>query len=64
MAGVIFGLVVISLLLFLGAINNFLLSQKAGVYPPKKALVQKAMGFGAVGGAILLIAIILAIFNK
>jgi hypothetical protein len=64
LTGVILGLFVISLLLFLGAINYFLVSQKAGVYPPRKVLVKKALSFGALGGVILLIAIILFFVNR
>ncbi|MCA1030884.1 hypothetical protein LCL95_07620 [Bacillus timonensis] len=59
MAGVIFGLLVVSLLLFFGMINFFLLSQRAGVYPPKRVLIQKAMTLGAGGAFCLLITFIL-----
>ncbi|WP_235848596.1 hypothetical protein [Litchfieldia alkalitelluris] len=60
----IFGLFVISLLLFLGAFNYFLLSQKAGVYPPKQTLRRKAMGFVAIGGGVLLLTFILFLFSQ
>jgi len=62
--GVIFGLFVISLLLFLGAINYFFLSQKTGVYPPKKVLQQKAIAFGSVGSVVLGITIFIYILYK
>ncbi|MBD8067720.1 hypothetical protein [Bacillus sp. PS06] len=64
MVGVIFGFFVISLLLFLGAFNYFLLSQRGGAYPPKRTLMQKAMGFAIVGTGILVIAILLSLFSN
>ncbi|MFD2804052.1 hypothetical protein ACFSYB_03965 [Litchfieldia salsa] len=63
LVGVIFGFFVISLLLFLGAFNYLLLSKRAGAYPPKRILIQKAMGFAAIGAGVLVVAIVLYIFS-
>jgi hypothetical protein len=63
LVGVIFGFFVISLLLFLGAFNYFLLSKRAGSYPPKRTQIQKATGFAAIGAGVLVVAIVLYIFS-
>lgn len=63
LSGVIFGIFVVSLLLFIGMGNYLLLSQKAGVYPPKRILIKKAGVLGAGGAIFLIVGLLFFIIN-
>lgn len=59
MAGISFGLFVISCLLIFGGVNYFLASKRTGVYPPRKVLQERAFVLGGAGGMFLFLAIII-----
>lgn len=56
-AGIAFILFILSSLLLFGGGNYFLASQRAGAYPPKRVLQQKAMAVGGAGAVLFLLAI-------
>ncbi|MDQ0247193.1 succinate dehydrogenase/fumarate reductase cytochrome b subunit [Bacillus fengqiuensis] len=59
MAGMIFGLVALSILLLFGMFNAIRVVQKTASYPPKHILKKRAAMFGISALVILLLALIL-----
>lgn len=59
MAGLIFGLVALSILLLFGMFNAIRVVQKTASYPPKHILKKRAAGFGISALVILLVALTL-----
>jgi hypothetical protein len=60
LAAIIF--IILSIILFFGAIKYFLKLTRPGVYPPKQVLKKRAVALAGGGGIFLLIAILITYF--
>jgi len=57
-AGITSLLFIISVVMLFGSGNYFLAAQRAGVYPPRRVLQQRAVAIGGAGGVMFLLAIL------